>query len=254
MPRLLIGTSGWHYKHWRARFYPQDLPPSQWLRFYATHFSTVEINASFYRQQPAPTWEKWRKTVPEGFLFAAKASRFITHIKRLADPADPLGRFLGSVAGLSDHLGPLLYQLPPSFQRTEENVTRLEAFIELLPARLMHVIEFRHKSWFGDETMGMLRSHRVAFCSFDRAGFDCPLIATAPHAYMRFHGSSGERGGNYTDKMLEAWAARLEELAAGVERLFVYFNNDAFGYAVQNASSLAKLLGVKTPTRPRRQA
>jgi len=244
MARFWIGTSGWHYYHWKGRFYPENLPPSQWLAFYATHFPTVELNASFYRQPRASTWELWRRTAPPGFRFAVKANRFITHIKRLEDCADPLNRFLRDARRLEDRLGPILYQMPPSFHRTQENVERLEAFLPLLPRDLMHAFEFRHRSWFEEDTMEQLRRHGVAFCSFDMVGFRCPLLATAPYAYMRFHGSEARYASNYTDEMLEAWAARLNDLGRDTAEAFIYFNNDAWGYAVANASKLADLLGV----------
>ncbi|HEU4760201.1 MAG TPA: DUF72 domain-containing protein [Dehalococcoidia bacterium] len=244
MARFWIGTSGWHYGHWRGAFYPQGLPPRQWLAFYAARFPTVELNASFYRQPRATTWDLWRNTAPQGFLFAVKANRFITHIKRLADCEGPLQRFLDGARRLGDRLGPVLYQMPPSFHRSEENVERLEAFLPLLPPDLLHAFEFRHKSWFGDDTAEQLRRHGIAFCSFDMVGFECPLAATAPYAYLRFHGSEARYASNYTDGMLEGWAARLNHLGREVDQVFVYFNNDAWAFAVANAARLAELLGV----------
>ena len=247
MARFWIGTSGWHYFHWKGSFYPEELSPQGWLGFYAGRFPTVELNASFYRQPRASTWELWRKTAPPGFRFAVKVNRFITHVKRLEDCADPLARFLEGARRLGDRLGPVLFQMPPSFHRTEENVQRLDSFVPLLPKELMHAFEFRHRSWFSEETMEQLRRHSVAFCSFDMVGFRCPLVATASYAYVRFHGSEARYASNYTDEMLEEWAARLRELASGLEDVFVYFNNDAWGFAVANASKLTELLGVRLP-------
>ncbi len=248
MARFWIGTSGWHYRHWKGAFYPDDLPSGQWLPFYAARFTTVELNASFYRQPRASTWELWRNMSPEGFLMALKASRFITHIKRLADCDDRLARFLGGARRLGDRLGPVLYQMPPTFHRTDENVGRLEAFLSLLPRDLRHAFEFRHKSWFGDVTMDQLRRQGVAFCSFDMVGFRCPLVATASYAYVRFHGSEALYASNYTDETLDGWAGRLRKLAQSVDDVFVYFNNDAQGFAVANASRLGELLGVAAPS------
>ena len=247
MSRFWIGTSGWHYGHWKRCFYPQELPARKWLSFYAQRFPTVELNASFYRQPRASTWDLWRETAPEGFRFAVKANRYITHIKRLDDCADPLERFLAGARRLGDRLGPVLYQMPPSFHRTDENVARLKEFLPLLPKELMHAFEFRHQSWFGEETMEELRRQGVGFCSFDMVGFECPLTATAPYAYVRFHGSEARYASNYTDEMLEGWAARLRDLAAELEDVFVYFNNDAWGFAAANAARLCELLAAAGP-------
>lgn len=242
--RFWIGTSGWHYSHWRGAFYPEELAPREWLSYYTQRFPTVELNGSFYRQPRTSTWELWRKTAPEGFRFAVKASRFLTHIRRLANPQEPLERVLSGARLLGDRLGPVLYQLPPGFHRTPENVERLEAFLPLLPGDVRHAIEFRHRSWFVDETAELLRRHGIAFCSFDMVGLECPLLATAPFAYVRFHGSEALYASNYTDEMLEGWAARLRDLAREADELYIYFNNDACGYAIANARTLAELLGA----------
>src|SRR3990172_539913 len=176
MTTVWIGTSGWNYSHWKGRFYPDKLAPSGWLSFYAQRFSTVEVNASFYRQPRAGTWDAWRDTVPPGFLFAVKASRYITHIRRLADAGEPLQRILDGARRLGDRLGPLLYQMPPSFHRTGENVARLEAFLSLLPRDVRHAFEFRHKSWFGEDTVDQLRRHGVAYCCYHRGQTEAPLV------------------------------------------------------------------------------
>ncbi len=247
MGRFWIGTSGWHYFHWSGRFYPEELDPRRWLAFYAGRFPTVELNASFYREPKESTWDTWRRTVPEGFRFAVKAHRFITHVKRLHDCQDALERQLRLAARLRDRLGPILFQLPPSFQRTEENAQRLGAFLDLLPKGLPCAFEFRHTSWFSEETMAQLRSRGAAFCSYDMANIQCPLVATASFAYMRFHGSVLVYHGNYTDEMLADWAQRLLSLSAEVDDVYIYFNNDAEGYAVANALRLAEILGVAMP-------
>ena len=158
-----IGTSGWHYSHWRGDFYPEDLSPRDWLPHYARHFPTVELNASFYRQPKTSTWALWRERTPQGFRFAVKASRFLTHIRRLKDPQEPLERVLSGARLLGYRLGPLLYQLPPGFHRTPDNAARLEAFLPLLPRDVLHAVEFRHTSWFVDETTDLLRRYAVAF-------------------------------------------------------------------------------------------
>lgn len=247
MARFWVGTSGWHYAHWVGRLYPAELPRRGWFAYYADRFLTVELNASFYRQPKEGTWDAWRRTVPPDFRFAVKAHRFLTHIKRLADCEESLERALNDARRLGEKLGPLLFQLPPSFLRTEENVNRLEAFLGLLPDDLLCAFEFRHSSWFGHETADQLRRHGAAFCSYDMAGVDCPLVATAPFAYVRFHGSVLVYHGNYPDEMLRDWAARLQALGEDLVEVYVYFNNDAEGFAVSNARKLAEMLGAPMP-------
>ena len=242
--RFWIGTSGWHYAHWQGPFYPEDLPTSRWLAHYIQHFPTVEINNSFYRQPTASAWQLWRRSVPDGFRFAVKANRFITHIKRLRDSGEPVRRFLDGACLLDDRLGPILYQLPPNFHRTAENEARLALFLNILPRRLQHVFEFRHESWFHKDVFDLLHRHNVGFCAFDMPDVECPLVATASFAYMRFHGSGAMYASNYTPEMLEDWAQRLNRLAADVSDFYIYFNNDAYAYAVYNAKTLAELLGA----------
>jgi uncharacterized protein YecE (DUF72 family) len=247
MARFWIGTSGWHYAHWRGRFYPPGMDSRQWLAFYAGRFPTVELNASFYREPKRSTWDLWRSVAPEGFRFAVKAHRFITHLSRLARCEESLERQVANARRLGEKLGPLLFQLPPSFHRTGENAGRLDAFLELLPEGLACAFEFRHTSWFGGDTLNQLRRRGVAFCSYDMAGVDCPLVATARHAYIRLHGSALRYHGNYTDEILVAWAERLRCLAEDVDEVWAYFNNDVEGYAVANALRLAELLGAEMP-------
>src|SRR5574341_2658892 len=247
MADIRVGTSGWNYPHWRGVFYPRGLPQRRWLSFYAEHFATAEINYTHYRQPSDKSWDSWRQSVPRGFRFAVKAHRFLTHRRRLSDPQDSLDRVLEGAERLGDRLGPVLYQLPPFFKRTDENAARLERFLEILPRRHRHAFEFRHVSWFGAETIDLLRSHGAAFCSYDMPGIECPLVATASFAYVRFHGTGPHYSGRYTDEMLESWAARLRALAAGLDDVFIYFNNDAGGYAVDNAKTLARLLEASIP-------
>jgi uncharacterized protein YecE (DUF72 family) len=239
-----IGTSGWQYDDWHGRFYPEDLAKSHWLDYYVQQFPTVELNNSFYRQPTAASWKRWRETAPDGFCFAVKASRFLTHIKRLKQPEQPLKRLFDGAERLEDRLGPVLYQLPPTFKRTEENAERLEHFLSALPARHDHVIEFRHPSWFGDETLSALRKHGVAFCVRDMdQKHETPVVATAAFAYVRFHGSEAKKyQGKYTDHQLEAWAGKLSALARETDAVWAFFNNDTQGYAVDNARQLTALL------------
>ena len=242
-PRFWVGTSGWMYDHWGGGvFYPKGLPKAEWLRFYQERFETVELNNSHYMQPKEASWDAWRESAPSAFRYAVKAHRYLTHWKRFNDPEDPLDRQLKAAERLSSHLGPLLYQAPPNFHRNEVNVERLEHFLAILPRRHCHTLEFRHASWFGAETQEQLRRHNVAFCSYDMPGLECPLVATASFVYVRFHGTGRKYDGNYTEEMLQDWAGRLQELSRGLDDVWVYFNNDAHGYAVHNALRLRQLL------------
>ena len=238
-----VGTSGWQYKHWRGPVYPEDLPVKDWLPYYAGRFQTVEVNNSFYRQPSDETWRRWRDSVPTDFRFAVKASRFISHFKRFKDPQESIDRFIKGVEGLGDRVGPLLYQARPDFARTPENVRRMDAFMELLPKQYDHVLEFRHESWFGHETMEQLERHKVGFCSFDMPGQEVPLVATTDFAYMRFHGATYKYAGNYTEAALKHWANKLRALLKDTRQVWVYFNNDDRGYAFKNAHTLSEMLG-----------
>ena len=244
MARFWVGTSGWQYEHWRERFYPKEVPEKDWLTYYSRQFSTVEINNRFYIQPSEQSWDRWREIAPEGFWYAVKAHRYLTNRERLKDCEDSLERVIRSARRLNSHLGPLLFQLPPYFKRTEEHTQRVNSFLQLLPRELLCTFEFRDKSWFGEETTEMLRRRGIAFCSSDKPGVECPLVATARFAHMRFHGSRARYRGKYTDAMLEDWADRLSSLAREVDEVYVYFNHDAWAHAVTNAKTLAGLLGL----------
>ena len=222
--QVRVGTSGFHYEHWREVFYPPELPKGRWLPFYARHFDTVELNNPFYRLPERSTFEGWASQVPPGFTFAVKASRFLTHVKRLQDPQEPLRRFFDRAVGLGETLGPVLYQLPPQMHR---DLGRLEAFLDALPPGHRHVVEFRHASWYTQE---------VLRC-------ETPVRATSDFVYARFHGPVGYYAGCYSPEALAEWAERLAALAVERRALYTYFNNDMHGYAVQNARQLRDLLG-----------
>jgi uncharacterized protein YecE (DUF72 family) len=238
MARYFIGTSGWHYEGWRGAFYPEDLPKKGWLAFYAGQFPTVELNNSFYHLPTEAAFRAWHDATPADFTFAVKASRFITHIKRLKDIEEPLNNFMSRAALLKDKLGPVLYQLPPSLHRDD---ARLAEFLEKLPAG-RHAIEFRHDSWFADEVFGMLRRRGAAFCIFDMPRLKSPLIATADFAYIRFHGTGERYSGSYPDKLLAEWADNISKLAKSLKAVYIYFNNDVSGHALRNAVTLRNLL------------
>ncbi len=237
-----IGTSGWHYDHWRGRFYPERLPKDEWLRHYAREFPTAEINNSFYQLPRPATWRAWRNEVPDGFVFAVKAHRLITHQKKLKDGSGYLENFLEHAGLLGDRLGPILFQLPGTWH---VNVERLASFVERLPAG-RYVFEFRHESWLADEALAVLRARNVALCWHDMSDPDPPLIITADFAYVRFHGAHQEKyAGRYHGNTLRRWARRLRGLPRDVREVFIYFNNDYRAYAVENARTLRRLLGAR---------
>jgi uncharacterized protein YecE (DUF72 family) len=247
--QIRIGCSGWQYKHWRADFYHAELPQSRWFDHYALTFDTVEINNSFYRLPPAETFEKWSEQAPARFLYAAKASRFLTHMKKLKDPEDPLHRFFDNARHLGRHLGPVLFQLPPNFPI---NLDRLEHFLRALRderkdlARLAgtprgliarDAIEFREPSWYDRRVYDLLEAYNVALCLHDMQGSAIGDIVVGPFVYVRFHGWT-KYSGRYSDEHLDAWA---DWLAARVDEgrdVFAYFNNDVGGHAPRDAVRL----------------
>jgi uncharacterized protein YecE (DUF72 family) len=236
---IRIGTSGWHYKHWLGKFYPEKFPPAKMLGRYAAEFDTVEINNSFYRLPEEKTFAEWRRQAPPGFLFAVKASRYLTHIKRLKDPEDPIQLFFSRAAHLRDRLGPILFQLPP---RWKVDVGRLSDFVAALPPGYRHVIELRDESWVRAEVVEILRRRNVALCIHDWRKLPWPAELTADFTYIRFHGHETLYGGNYSDRVLRGWAKRIEAWAGQLSAVFAYFNNDAHGYAITNAQTLRSML------------
>ena len=230
-----VGTSGWHYDHWRHRFYPDKLPKAKWLEFYATHFTTVELNNSFYRLPSEAAFATWRDSSPANFTFAVKVSRFITHIKRLKNTQEAVETFMSRAKILGEKLGPLLYQLPPNMHRNDEV---LESFLSALPRRMKHVFEFRHQSWLEEEVFEILHEYNIGLCVFDMPSLACPLVVTADFAYIRFHGSTGLYSSCYSDEELADWAKKLANLSANLKATYIYFNNDAEAFAVGNAITL----------------
>jgi uncharacterized protein YecE (DUF72 family) len=237
---IRIGTSGWVYPHWRGLFYPPGLRQKDWFAYYARHFGTVEINNSFYRLPAPAVFEKWRAQAPPGFVYAVKASRFITHVKKLIDPGEPLQAFCAGAALLRETLGPVLYQLPPNWA---PDIPRFRRFLEALPKGYAHVIEFRDARWLTDEVLDLLEGRGVSHCIHDRYGLDIPLRVTASPVYVRFHGDTAPAG-DYTSEQLETWAERIRGWTADSLDVYAYFNNDWEGYAVKNAEALRKIIGV----------
>jgi len=230
-----VGTSGWHYEHWRDRFYPEGLSKGGWLKFYASHFNTVELNSSFYRLPSESAFAVWYNSSPANFTFAVKVSRFITHIKRLKDTEEAVNKFTNRARILGEKLGPLLYQLPPSMHRNDEV---LDSFLSTLPRGMKHVFEFRHQSWLEEDVFQILRKYNAGFCVFDMPSVSCPVVATADFAYVRFHGSTGLYFSCYSDEELADWTRKLTSLASNLETIYIYFNNDAEAFAVRNAMTL----------------
>lgn len=236
---IYIGTSGWHYKHWLGDFYPERFPASKMFPWYAREFNTVEINNSFYRLPERKTFENWKALAPPGFIFAVKASRFITHIKRLKDAADSIDLFFSRADPLKSTLGPVLFQLPPNWAM---RMDRLEEFLDVLPKRHRFVLEFRDETWCTPEAFRLLRRHNVALCLHDWREMPWPLELTADFTYLRFHGSGSRYGGSYPDTHLTTWAERISRWSSQLRGVYIYFNNDIGGHAVRNAQGLRKLL------------
>jgi uncharacterized protein YecE (DUF72 family) len=232
--RLRVGTSGYQYDHWRSLFYPKGLAKRRWFAHYASHFDTVEINNTFYGLPSEHTFDAWREEAPEGFCFALKFSRYGSHLKRLQQPRDTIGRFLERADRLEDTLGPILVQLPP---RLSPDLERLEAFLEAAPRDRRFALEFRDPRWLCEPVYELLRRHGAALCVHDLVERH-PREITADWVYLRFH---GERyAGSYSHQFLTAEAARIRrELGRGLD-VYAYFNNDQDGHAVGNALDLRR--------------
>ena len=238
-----IGCSGWDYKHWRGDFYPADLPRTRWFEHYAALFDTVEINNTFYRLPEERTFAAWAERAPARFVYAVKASRFLTHMKKLKSPEEPLDRLFTRMRPLNGRLGPVLYQLPPGWPL---DLPRLEQFLQALPQDEKHVMEFRHTSWYADEVMRLLERFNVSLCLHDMQGSATGRERVGPFIYARFHGATGKYGGGYSDDRLAGWADWLgAQRAAGFD-VYAYFNNDVGGHAPRNAGTLRRLMGERT--------
>jgi uncharacterized protein YecE (DUF72 family) len=239
MKRVYIGTSGWVYKEWANDFY-KGLKPKEHFAYYLTQFPTVEINATFYRLPNLPTVHGWEKKAPDGFVYAVKGSRYITHIKRLNNLERSVASLVRRVRPLKEKLGPLLWQLPPNFK---PDWRRLEKFLRRLPTGLAHAIEFRHPDWFQDQTFELLRKYKVASVSMSSLRMPMNFTVTASFVYIRFHGLAGGPHHDYTKAELEPWAEHIREQAAAGRNVFVYFNNDLNVRAPNNARLLMEMCG-----------
>ena len=250
-PEARIGCSGWQYRDWRGSFYPADLPTRAWLPYYAARFETVEVNNTFYRLPESTTFAAWRDATPASFQIAVKASRYLTHLKRLTSPAEPVRRLFSRLRALRSKLGPVLYQLPASMRR---DLPRLEQFLKRLPKRLgraagapqvRHAMEFRDPSWYVSDVFDLLRARDVALCLHDRAGSAVPRQVIGPFVYVRFHGVSGAYHGEYGARLLDAWAVWLAEHWQDGRDVYAYFNNDPGSAATRDARTLRDMVAKR---------
>jgi uncharacterized protein YecE (DUF72 family) len=239
MPRVYIGTSGFHYKHWVGTFYPPKTAASKMLAYYDERFDTVELNNTFYRLPKESALINWRESTPLNFLFAAKGSRFITHMKKLKDPEQSIARYFDAIDILEEKLGPILFQLPPNW---EVDAARFEDFLKALPKHHRYAFEFRNQTWDVPVIYDLLAQHRAGYCIFDLAGFQSPLHVSTDLVYVRLHGPGGKYQGSYSDDALGTWATRIRQWRTEERSVYIYFDNDDSGYAAFNALRLKELL------------
>jgi uncharacterized protein YecE (DUF72 family) len=240
---VLVGTSGWQYRHWRGVFYPRDVPQRLWLEYYAGQFGTVENNGTFYRLPAREAFEQWRARTPDGFVMAVKASRYLSHVRRLREPAEPVRRMLDAFAGLGDRLGPVLLQLPPNLQADAELLARA---LGQFPASVRVAVEPRHPSWWSDRVRDVLAAHGAAMCWADRAGEPVtPMWRTADWGYLRFHEGTAHPWPRYQDQALRGWAERVTGTWPEPATVYAYFNNDQEGAAVRDVASFAELVSAR---------
>lgn len=241
--RIHIGTSGWHYAHWRGPFYPEDLKAEEYLEYYRRRFRTVEVNNTFYGLPEKETLRQWRSQVSPSFIFSVKASRYITHLKKLKEASKAVSTFLRRVEVLSGALGPVLFQLPPAWRF---NPDRLEAFVQELPRGFRYAFEFRDASWFEKETLRILERAGAAFCIYEWAGVLSPKAVTADFVYIRLHGPrKAAYRGHYATRVLAGWAGALSTWSSQGKEIFCYFDNDEKGYAARDALRLRDMVEKK---------
>lgn len=238
---MRVGTSGWSYDHWDGVLYAPGLPPARRLARYVECFSTVELNASYYRWPSPRTFDGWRRRLPEGFEMSVKASRWLTHGRRLADPQPWVERIAAAWDALGPRAGVLLAQLPPAMARDD---ARLDAFLSLVPDRVPVAVELRHPSWHCEDVYRLLEHHAAAYCVMSGAHLPCVLRATSSFVYVRLHGPDHEHlyAGSYSDQDLRWWADRVREWEGQGRQVYAYFNNDGEGHAVRNAWRLRELV------------
>ena len=236
--KLFIGTSGWHYDHWEKRFYPTDLKKQDQLKYYTKKFCTVELNNSFYRQPKKENFIAWKKSVPKDFVFAVKANRYFTHLKKLNVSAEDVDDLIDRCSGLGEKLGPILFQLPP---RWKINFERLHRFLKLLPKGFQYTFEFREPSWYTTEIYDLLNAHNCACCIYHLAGHQSPILAIADFVYIRLHGPGEKYQGSYNENELKHWMKLAQSWIKEKRKVYIYFDNDQDAYAVFNALTLKEL-------------
>ncbi len=236
--KVYIGTSGWHYEHWKKNFYPKDLKSKDYLSYYLHHFNTVEINNTFYHLPSKKAVLHWKIEAKKDFIFSIKGSRFITHIKRLKEPKKHLSIFLNRIKYLKPNLGPILFQLPPNWK---VDIKRFENFLKALDRNYRYAFEFRDKSWLINEIFELLKRYKAAFCIYDLESFQTPIKITTDFVYIRLHGPKRAYCGRYLKKSLQKWAKIITDLSQEKLDVFCYFNNDENAYAIKNAKSLIKI-------------
>ncbi len=243
-----IGTSGWHYAHWRDGLYPRGLATSRWLSHYAERFATVELNNAFYRLPAASAFEQWATQLPDGFVVAVKASRYLTHVRRLRDPKDPVRRLLQQAKGLGSKLGPFLLQLPPNLR---VDMDALRSTLDAFGSGVRVAVEVRHASWLCDELRGVLAARDAALCVADGGALDTPWWRTASWGYVRFHRGRAQPESCYGRAALASRASRIAGVWTESDDVFVYFNNDGHGCAPRDARVFAAAV-EKSGLRPTR--
>lgn len=240
--KVFIGTSGWSYEHWKGIFYPKEIKANQYLSYYSNVFKTVEINNTFYNLPGEEIFKRWKKQVPLGFVFSVKANRYLTHVRRLEVERKSVDLFFKRVLLLEDFLGPILFQLPPNLNKSKV----LSGFLNLIPKEFKIVFEFRNKDWYTEDIFDLLKKRKIIFCIHDHSQAPSPLWVTSDKVYMRMHGPSGSYTGRYSKKELEALSEKVLGLKEKVSEVYCYFNNDAKGYAVENARNLLKVINSKS--------
>lgn len=250
MGRLLIGTSGYNYKDWKGKFYPEKLSQKEWLSYYAKHFDTVEINATFYGSFKKATFEKWTSETPNTFAFTLKGTRFLTHIKRLKDPEEPIERFFTEAEGLGKKFNCCLWQFPKNFTNTEETMERLTNFLALLPKAIKQVFEFRDDSWFTQDVFALLNKYHAGFVMNDSSVYPEIEQVTDSAVYIRFHGPGKLYASSYTDGQLREWAERIQGYLKKFT-VYCYFNNDFEARAITDARKLRSFIDAETLLRTR---
>ncbi|MEW5814611.1 MAG: DUF72 domain-containing protein [Spirochaetota bacterium] len=237
---IFIGTSGFTYKHWKNRFYPEEIPAKKWLEYYTLYFNTVELNATFYRIPKSTTAENWRERTPPGFRFSVKLSRLITHVHRFENCAEIIQWFFRELEPLNEKIRVYLVQFPPSFICSEE---KMKNVIALLPSDCAYAFEFRNKTGYEKSIIDLLADYNIGFCIHDFPHCESPEIVTSDFAYLRFHGYRSRYAGSYPDAFLAGWADKINSWVKAGKDILAYFNNDADASAIANASTLKKLTG-----------